>query len=108
MALTRESNIRVLAEVGFETNDIPLRPHLEVHHIQTALSLVESGLGVAILPAYSLAAQRGREVVARPLIDPPIVREVRLTTARDRAPSTATTAVRTMLRRVLREVWPVK
>jgi DNA-binding transcriptional LysR family regulator len=106
ITLSRESGIRLLAEIGFEQAGLPLRPHLEVHQVHTALSLAENGAGVAILPAYAFAALRGRGIVARPLADPPIVREVRLVTARDRSPSTATLAVRTILRTVLRQMVP--
>lgn len=106
ITLTRESNIRLLAEIGFDQAGLPLRPQLEVHQIHTALSLAESGAGVAILPAYAFAALRGRGIVARPLTDPAIIRDVRLITARDRTPSPATLAVRTMLRRTLRAMVP--
>ncbi|WP_406872272.1 LysR substrate-binding domain-containing protein [Aminobacter sp. P9b] len=106
ITLTRESSIRLLTEFGFESAGLPLRPQLEVHQINTALSLAENGAGIAILPAYSLAALKGRSIVARPLVEPAIVREVRLVTARDRAPSAATIATRNILRRVLREMVP--
>lgn len=106
ITLTRESNIRVLVEIGYEQAGLPLRPSLEVHQIHTALSLAEVGAGVAILPAYAFAALRGREIIARPLTAPTVSREVRIVTARDRTPSAATVAVRTMLRRILREVVP--
>ncbi|WP_206612693.1 LysR family transcriptional regulator [Paenirhodobacter populi] len=106
VALTRESNIRLLTEFGFESAGIPLRPHLEVHQIHTALSLVESGAGVAVLPTYAFAALRGRRIAARPLSDPTITRNVSLITARDRASSPATIAVRGMLRQVLRSMVP--
>lgn len=106
VTLTRESNIRLLTEIGFETAGIPLRPHLEVHQINTALSLVETGAGVAILPTYAFAALNGRSIIARPLIEPSITRDVCLITARERTPSAATIAVRTLLRRVLRELVP--
>jgi DNA-binding transcriptional LysR family regulator len=106
ITLTRESNIRLLTEIGFESAGIPLRPHLEVHQINTALSLAETGAGVAILPTYAFAALNGRDIIARPLTEPAITRDVCIITARERTPSAATTAVRTLLRRVLRELVP--
>lgn len=106
VALTRESGIRLLTEIGFERSGIALRPHLEVHQINTALSLVESGAGVAVLPTYAFAALNGRRIVARPLVNPAISRDVYLITARERTPSPATVAVRTLLRQVLREMVP--
>lgn len=106
ITLTRESNIRLLTEVGFETVNLPLRPHLEVHQINTALSLVENSAGVAILPTYAFAALNRRAITARPLTAPDISRDISIITARDRSPSPATNAVRTALRRVLRDMVP--
>lgn len=106
VALTRESNIRLLTEIGFETVGLPLRPHLEVHQIHTALSLVESGAGLAVLPTYAFAALNSRRIVARPLADPAITRQVSVITARERTASPATNAVRPLLRRILREMVP--
>lgn len=106
VALTRESNIRLLTEFGFESAGIPLRPHLEVHQIHTALSLVESRAGVAVLPTYAFAALRGWQIAVRTLSDPTITRNVSLITARDRASSPATINVRGMLRQVLRSMVP--
>ncbi|HBF31598.1 MAG TPA: LysR family transcriptional regulator [Rhizobium sp.] len=106
ITLTRESNIRLLTEIGFETCGLPMRPNLEVHQIHTALSLVENGAGVAVLPTYAFAALNGRRIVARPLANPAITRQVSIVTARERAPSSATNAVRPLLRRILREMVP--
>ncbi|MEO9338626.1 LysR family transcriptional regulator [Mesorhizobium sp. SB112] len=106
IALTRESNIRLLTELGFESAALALRPHLEVHQIHTALALVENGAGVAILPTYAFAGLNGRKILARPLTEPVIARDVSIITARDRAASPATIAIRPLLRSVLRELVP--
>lgn len=106
VTLTRESNIRLLTEIGFESAGIPLRPTLEVHQINTALALVESGAGLAVLPTYAFAALNGRRIAARPLANPVISRDVSIVTARERTPSPATTAVRAILRRVIRDMVP--
>lgn len=106
ITLTLKSNIRLLAELGFEQAGLPFRPLLEVNQIHTALSLVENNAGIAILPAYAFTALRGRGIVGRPLVEPAIVREVRLITMRDREISPATVAVRGMLRRLLRQMIP--
>jgi DNA-binding transcriptional LysR family regulator len=102
ITLTRESGIRLLTEVGFETAQAALRPRHEVHQIGTALSLVAQGLGVAVLPAYARGAVAGRPIRALPLSAPVIAREITLITARDRAASAATLAVRGVIRQVLR------
>lgn len=106
VSLTRESKIRLLTEMGFEEAGVSLRPYLEVHLIQTALALVESGAGVAVLPTYAFAALAGRGLVARPLSTPAIERSVSLITARDRSTAPATLAVSQVLRRLLRAMVP--
>ncbi len=80
ITLTQKSNIRLLTEIGFEQAKLALRPHMEVNQIHSVLSLVEVNAGIAVLPAYAFTALRGRGIVARPLTDPAIVREVRLIT----------------------------
>lgn len=102
ITLTRESGIRLLTEVGFETAQAALRPRYEVHQIGTALSLVAQGLGVAVLPAYARAAVAERPIRAFPLTAPVVAREITLITARDRAASAATLAVRGVIRQVMR------
>jgi DNA-binding transcriptional LysR family regulator len=106
VALTRESSIRLLTEIGFEQAGIPFRPALEVHQTSTALSLVENGVGLAILPTYAIAAINGRKIIARPLVDPIVSRDVNIVTARERDISPACAAVRVTLRRLLREMVP--
>jgi DNA-binding transcriptional LysR family regulator len=106
ITLTRKSNIRLLTEMGFEQAELALRPHMEVNQIHSVLSLVEVNAGIAVLPAYAFTALRGRGIVARPLTEPAIVREVRLITPRDREQSAATAAVRLILRDLLRKMIP--
>jgi len=106
ITLTQKSNIRLLTEIGFEQAKLALRPHMEVNQIHSVLSLVEVNAGIAVLPAYAFTALRGRGIVARPLTDPAIVREVRLITPRDREQSAATVAVRSILRNLLRQMIP--
>lgn len=101
---TRESEIRLLTEIGFQSADIALRPALEVHQIYTALALVEAGAGAAVLPSYANAAPRRRELVARLLCEPHVTREVSLITARDRGLAPARLNVHGVLRKVLREM----
>ncbi|WP_280138994.1 LysR substrate-binding domain-containing protein [Rhizobium sp. Leaf386] len=106
VALTRDSGIRLLTEMGFEQAGVSFRPSLEVHQISTALSLVEGGAGVAILPTYAFAAINGRRIIARALTNPAMSRDVNIVTARERTISPASLAVRLILRRVLREMVP--
>ncbi|PVE20167.1 LysR family transcriptional regulator, partial [Microvirga sp. KLBC 81] len=106
ITLTRDSGIRLLVEIGFETSEIPLKPAFEVSQVTTALALVEAGLGVAVLPAYALAAARHRKVVGKPLIDPNIAREVAMIHATGRSVSPATQAFVAVVRRYAQRLIP--
>lgn len=106
ITLTRDSGIRLLVEVGFEASEIPLKPAFEVSQVTTALALVEAGLGVAVLPAYALAAARHRKVVGKPLVDPNIAREVAMIHATGRSVSPATQAFVAVVRRYAQRLTP--
>lgn len=66
------------------------RLEYEVANVNTALGLVSAGLGVSILPAYSLARASVQGIVARPLTNPQVTREVvTLSSAAKPLPSSA-------------------
>jgi len=100
IALTRQSNIRLLIEIGYENAKMRLAPAYEVVQITTALAMVEAGLGVAVLPTYAMAGARAINVSAATL-EPRIAREVSLITSVDRS---ITPAMSTFARFFVREV----
>lgn len=53
-----------------------LRLEYEVSNINTAIGLICAGLGVSVLPAYSLVQTGAQGVVARPLRNPQVTREM--------------------------------
>jgi len=53
-----------------------LRPEYEVSNINTAIGLICAGLSVSMLPAYSVVQTGVQGVVARPLRNPAVTREV--------------------------------
>lgn len=106
ITLTRDSGIRLLVEVGFETAELALKPVYEVTQITTAIALVEAGLGVAVLPTYALAAARYRKVVGKPLIEPNISREVVMIHATGRSISPAVSAFAAVVRRYAQQLTP--
>jgi DNA-binding transcriptional LysR family regulator len=85
ITLTRESGIRTLVEYGYATAHLTVNPEFEVALITTALALVELGLGVSVLPTYALASSSPRRIVARPLSEPPITREITVIWRRGRS-----------------------
>lgn len=89
VTLTRDSGIRLLVELGCESAQIGMTIAYEVSHVTTALSMVEAGLGVAVLPTYAGVAARKGALVAVPLVNPTITRDIVLITQAGRAVSPA-------------------
>lgn len=106
ITLTRDSGIRLLVEVGFETAEVPLKPAHEVSQITTAIALVEAGLGIAVLPTYALAAAQYRKVSGKLLTGPSISREVVMIHATGRSVSPAVSAFAAVLRRYAQQLTP--
>lgn len=106
VALTRDSAIRRLMEIGFESAELQLNPAYEVHQIATALGLVEAGLGIAVLPAYARSGLLADGIVARPLTDPDIGRDIVLIHASGRSVSPAVSAFTPVLRKAVRRLTP--
>jgi len=91
ITLTRDSGIRLLVEVGFETALIRLVPAYEVAQITTALAMVEAGLGIAVLPTYAWAGARGMKISAT-ILSPGIARDIAMITRTGRSIAPAVSA----------------
>lgn len=105
ITLTRDSGIRLLVEVGYESAEITLKPAYEVTQITTALALVEAGLGIAVLPTYARAVAPA-SVLARPLAEPSIARDIVMIRPSGRSVSPGLSAFETLLRRFVRQLAP--
>ncbi|CAN7490179.1 LysR family transcriptional regulator [Bosea sp. LjRoot90] len=106
ITLTRDSGIRLLVEVAYETVGMPLTPAYEVSQITTALALVEARLGVAVLPTYARAAAPHRRVIARPLSNPTIARDIVMIRPSGRSVTPALAAFEALLRRYVQRLTP--
>lgn len=106
ITLTRDSGIRLLIEVAYETVGMPLLPAYEVSQITTALALVEARLGVAVLPTYALAAAPHRRIVSQPLSNPFIARDIVMIRPSGRSVPPALATFETILRRNIRRLAP--
>lgn len=95
VTLTRDSGIRLLIELGYESAKIPLRVDYQVSQISTALALTAAGQGITILPAYVQAAAARQQLATIPLSDPLISRDIELIRAigRSMSPAAATLAM---------------
>jgi DNA-binding transcriptional LysR family regulator len=69
----------------------------EVQHVETAVHLVEAGLGLAVVLSFDVALHRGRGLVAVPLRSPKVVCAYGLVTRRGMPLSAAAAAVRGLL-----------
>ena len=105
VTLTRDSGIRLLVEVGYESAEVTLRPAYEVAQITTALALVEAGLGIAVLPTYARAVAPAG-VVSMPLLEPSIARDIVMIRPSGRSMSPALAAFEALLRRNVRALVP--
>ena len=74
--LAHGSGLRRLADQALAQHTLRVRPEFEVANVLTAVGLVVAGLGVSVLPAYSLARAEAGRVVAVPLVDPVVTRDI--------------------------------
>ncbi len=70
------TGMRRLTDQALSEFTLRLKPAFEVANIQTAIGLVAAGLGISVLPAYSLARATGGQVRAIALTDPVVSREI--------------------------------
>jgi DNA-binding transcriptional LysR family regulator len=105
ITITRDSGIRLLVDVGFETAQIEMKPAYEVTQITTALALVTAGLGVAVLPTYARAVS-GDRIIAKPLVDPSISRDIVMIRPGGRSMSPALATFETVVRRHAKRLLP--
>jgi DNA-binding transcriptional LysR family regulator len=106
IGFTRVSSVRRVTDAAFVQTEMAVEPRYEVEQIPTAIALVEAGLGVTALPSLTFSMLRGRDLAARPLIEPRLRRNVGFVTLAARTLPNATEefmeAVRQRLRAALR------
>jgi Transcriptional regulator len=98
IAMSHRSGIRRLMELGAESASQVLRPKFEATLVTTALAFVGAGLGVSVLPTYAVSQAAQYNLVARPLVDPTVSRDLCLIRAAGRSPSPAVSSFITALR----------
>lgn len=76
VSLTPDSALRGLVDAACRMAGLPVQaPDFEVGQIATAVALVAAGLGLAALPGLA-APPAGAGLVARPLVEPAVRREI--------------------------------
>jgi DNA-binding transcriptional LysR family regulator len=106
IALTRESAIRQIMDQSFEKAGQSVRPAYEVSHITTAIMLAEAGLGVAVLPSYTWGFAKSFDIVAKPLSEPTVTREVALIRSSSRSLSPAAEEFTRFIRKQIKSTLP--
>ncbi len=85
LALRRGNGIREQVERGHAAAGLDAAPAFELDQITTILSMVEAGFGITVLPLYALTVIPKNSLVARPLADPPVTREIDVAHRDDRS-----------------------
>jgi DNA-binding transcriptional LysR family regulator len=106
--LTRSSNIRAIVENACSESGNSAEPRYEVSHMTTAIMLTEADLGVCPLPSYVGNFARRRKVVARPLVDPQVRREVSFIQSSNRSLTPAAEGFLPLLRKHLQSAFDVR
>jgi DNA-binding transcriptional LysR family regulator len=89
--------IRTIIEDAVAAEGLPLNWQYEVQHVETAVNLVEVGLGLAVVPSVDVALHRGRKLVAVPLRTPKVMCTYGLVTRRGVPLSSSAAMVRDFL-----------
>jgi DNA-binding transcriptional LysR family regulator len=91
IALRRGNGIREQVERGYTAAGLDAEPAFELDQMTTIISMVEAGFGVTVLPLYALTVIPKQSLVARPLVDPPVTREIDVAHRDDRSLSPGAT-----------------
>jgi DNA-binding transcriptional LysR family regulator len=89
IALRRGNGIREQVERGYTAAGLDAEPAFELDQMTTIVAMVEAGFGITVLPLYALAEHPRASLVARPLVDPSVTREIDVAHREDRSLSPA-------------------
>lgn len=101
IGFTRISSVRRVTDAAFVQSEMAVEARYEVEQIPTAIALVEAGLGVTALPSLTFSMLRGRNLAARPLIEPTLRRNVGFVTLASRTLPNGTGAFMQSIRKAL-------
>jgi DNA-binding transcriptional LysR family regulator len=89
--------IRPIIDDAVAATRVSLNWQYEVQNVETAVNLVEVGLGLTIVPTIDVTLHRGKDLVAVPLRAPKVICTYGLVTRRGMPLSAAAAAVRELL-----------
>jgi len=93
IALCKGSGLREIMDHTMQSIGGAITPSQEVNHVATAVAMVAAGMGVAVLPSYSVRFNEAAAVRAVPLTSPIEKRYVSLATLKRKTKSAATQAM---------------
>lgn len=102
VSMPRTASVRQYLDAAALQQGLQFRPRFEVDHLATIGAMVESGLGVAALPALAAEVIGHRSLRQRPLVDPVVRRSIGLVRRRGGDPSPAAQAMIELLRRTMK------
>lgn len=76
IAIRRGNGIREQLERGFATAGLAAEPTFELDQLTTIVAMVDAGFGVTVLPLYAITALAKDTLVARPLVEPSVTRQI--------------------------------
>lgn len=93
VAMRKGSGLRAITDDVLRRLGRDIVPAQEVNQVSTAVAMVAAGMGVAVLPAYSVRFSEATGVRTVPLGPPVLERHVSVATLKERTPSAATRAM---------------
>jgi LysR family carnitine catabolism transcriptional activator len=82
IAIARQSSVHQLVDQALQIAKVSLRPVYEVLYVATAINLVKSRMGFAIMRELALEPVNLDGLAKRPIVDPPAYRTVGILTHR--------------------------
>ena len=101
VALRAGAGIRAQIELDPRLADLLKQPHHEVSSVSALAALVQTGLGVAVIPALTASTLDSQSFVFRPLVKPTSSRNLFFIRARDKQ---LTTSAKLLLRAVIQRL----
>jgi LysR family transcriptional regulator, carnitine catabolism transcriptional activator len=105
LTLGRTTGARRILDQVTAKADVHLNVICEIGQLSTLCGMIETGVGVSILPEASLPTIGRGGITARKLVDPVVERDLGLLTIRGRRLSPAADAFRALLLNQLPKVW---
>lgn len=101
LVVTNSSAIQSLLDDAQHAAGVKLNIKYEVRQVQTQIAMAAAGLGAAIVPRIAVPAIPDPRLVAVPIVDPPLSREICIVTMRGQILSPIATRLVAMLQRQL-------